>query len=200
MNERVALVVGAGSPAGQQIARELSSRGFHVALNDQLPDRIEKLASELGSMAITHAADLSRKLSLQTMLQTILEKWGRIDALIFVASIQPTDAILDMDEWDWHRTIDLNLTAAFLCMQSVGRIMRELGGGVIVNVLVGSSNTESPVYEAAATGLRALGDSVQPEFAKNNISLQTLNADEDLITKIAELLRTPDPSAITNTK
>jgi NAD(P)-dependent dehydrogenase (short-subunit alcohol dehydrogenase family) len=187
MTQRVALIVGAGTTAGQQIARELAADGFRIALNDLLPDRIETLANELGSQAVAHAADLSRKLSLQTVLQNILENWGRIDALVFVASIQPTDPILDMDEWDWHRTIDLNLTAAFLCMQSVGRVMRELGGGVIVNVLAGDPNIAAPGYEIAAAGLRALAASAQAEFAASNIKLHTLKAEQDTAVKIVQI-------------
>jgi NAD(P)-dependent dehydrogenase (short-subunit alcohol dehydrogenase family) len=187
MTERVALIVGAGTASGQQIARELAANGFRVALNDLLPDRIEALAADLSSQAIAHAADLSRKLSLQTMLQNILEKWGRIDALVFVASIQPTDPILDMDEWDWHRTIDLNLTTAFLCMQSVGRVMRELGGGVIVTVLAGDPSVASPAYEIAAAGLRALAESAQAEFAANNIKLHTVDSGPEVGAQVAKI-------------
>jgi NAD(P)-dependent dehydrogenase (short-subunit alcohol dehydrogenase family) len=187
MTERVALIVGAGTATGQQIARELAANGFRVALNDLLPDRIETLATELGSQAVAHAADLSRKLSLQTMLQNILEKWGRIDALVFVASIQPTDSILDMDEWDWHRTIDLNLTTAFLCMQSVGRVMRELGEGVIVNVLAGNTSIAAPAYEIAAAGLRALAESAKIEFAASNIKLHTVDADSEVGAQVAKI-------------
>ena len=137
-NPSVALLIGAGSAIGAEITRELASRGVRLALNDLLPTRIEPLAAEIaasGGQASAFPADVSRKLSLQTMLQEVLEKFEHIDILVFIANVQPPDAILDMDEWDWHRTIDLNLTAAFLCMQSVGRVMRELGGGVIVNVI-----------------------------------------------------------------
>ena len=137
-NPSVALLIGAGSAIGAEITRELASRGVRLALNDLLPTRIEPLAAEIaasGGQASAFPADVSRKLSLQTMLQEVLEKFEHIDILVLIANVQPRDAILDMDEWDWHRTIDLNLTAAFLCMQSVGRVMRELGGGVIVNVI-----------------------------------------------------------------
>jgi NAD(P)-dependent dehydrogenase (short-subunit alcohol dehydrogenase family) len=194
MSECVALIVGAGTTAGQQIARELAADGFRVALNDLLPDRIETLASELGSQAVAHPADLSRKLSVQTMLQAILEKWERIDALVFVASIQPTDPILDMDEWDWHRTIDLNLTTAFLCMQSVGRVMRELGDGVIVNVLAGDLGIAAPAYEIAAAGLRALAESAKTEFAASKIKLHTVDASSEVGAQVAKICASALPA------
>ncbi len=174
-NSRVVLLIGAGSAMGAEIARGLAARGLQLALNDLLPTRIEPLAAEIsagGGQAAAFPADVSHKLSLQTMLQEVLEKFARIDILVFIASVQPPDAILDMDEWDWHRTIDLNLTAAFLCMQSVGRVMRELGGGVIVNVLRPTSDV-SAAYEVAAAGVEALGRAAEAEFSPHKIRVHT---------------------------
>jgi NAD(P)-dependent dehydrogenase (short-subunit alcohol dehydrogenase family) len=170
-SERVALVVGAGSPLGEAISVGLAKAGVRVALNDLLPVRIETAAvtiTEAGGQAAAFAADLTRKLALQTMLQSILERWGRIDALVFIASVQPTTPLLDMDEWDWHRSLDANLTAAFLCMQSVGRTMRQLGIGVIVNVAV-KSEGRSASFAAAAAGLQALTDGAAAEFTAAGI-------------------------------
>jgi 3-oxoacyl-[acyl-carrier protein] reductase len=184
---RVALIVGAGSPLGEQLARGLAAGGVRVALNDLLPNHIEALAAEInaaGSEAYGEArrkvaalpADLSRKLALQTMLQDILEPWERIDILVFIPSVQPSNPLLDLDEWDWHRALDLNLSAAFLCMQSVGRVMRQVGGGVMVNVLQ-SSHVHSPVYEAAAAGLGALTQAVSTELAAHNIRVHSLSGE-----------------------
>ena len=179
-NSRVALIVGAGSRLGGQLARGLAAGGVRVALNDLLPNHIETLAAELntsGFQAAAHPADLSRKLALQTMLQEVLEAWERIDILVFIPSVQPSGPLLDLDEWDWHRALDLNLSAAFLCMQSAGRIMRQLGGGVMVNVLE-PSPIASPVYEAATAGLAALTQAASAEFAAHNIRVQSFSGDQ----------------------
>jgi NAD(P)-dependent dehydrogenase (short-subunit alcohol dehydrogenase family) len=183
---RVALTIGAGTAIGAEIARRTAASGIQLALNDLLPTRIEPLAAEIaasGGQAAAFPADVSRKLSLQTMLQDVLEKYARIDILVFVANVQPPDVILDMDEWDWHRTIDLNLTAAFLCMQSVGRVMRELGGGVIVNVLAGEPS-KSAAYEVAAAGVEALSRAAGEEFAAHGIRVQVAKSAEEVITAI----------------
>jgi 3-oxoacyl-[acyl-carrier protein] reductase len=177
-NERVALIVGAGGPLGQAIADELAQAGFRLALNDPLPGRIEAHAERIraaGGEAAAHAADLTRKLALQTMLQSILEQWGRIDALVFIAAVQPATPLLDLDEWDWHRALDTNLTAAFLCMQSVGRTMRQLGSGVIVNIAT-EDGGESAVFAAAAAGLQALTEAAAPELATAGIHAAALQA------------------------
>jgi NAD(P)-dependent dehydrogenase (short-subunit alcohol dehydrogenase family) len=186
---KVALIIGAGTALGAEIARGLASSGMQLALNDQLPTRIEPLAAEIaagGGQAAAFPADVSRKLSLQTMLQDVLEKYARIDILVFVAGTQPDDALLDMDEWDWHRTIDLNLTAAFLCMQSVGRVMRELGGGVIVNVVnvpgpTSNVKSDSAAYAVAAAGVEALSRTAGKEFAAHGIRVHVARSAEEAL-------------------
>jgi NAD(P)-dependent dehydrogenase (short-subunit alcohol dehydrogenase family) len=187
-SERVALVVGAGTSLGEAIATKLAKSGTRVALNDLLPVRIEAAAAAIthaGGQAAAFAADLTRKLALQTMLQSILERWGRIDALVFIASVQPTTPLLDMDEWDWHRSLDTNLTAAFLCMQSVGRTMRELGSGVIVNVAA-KSGGHSASFAAASAGLQALTQAAAQEFAAAGI--RTLWLQDPAASQVIELL------------
>lgn len=186
MSHKVALIVGAGTPLGAQVARGLAAGGHAVALNDLLPNHIEPLAAELvaaGGQAAAHPADLSRKLALQTMLQDILEAWERIDILVFIPAVQPVEPLLDMDEWDWHRTLDLNLTTSFLCMQSVGRVMRELGGGLIINAIP-ASDVHSPVYAAATAGLDALTQAAAAEFAAHNIQVHSISADVQAILRL----------------
>lgn len=184
MNARskVALIVGTASQPGQQAARALYTAGYRVALSDLMPDRIEAFAAELGAQAAAYPVDVSRKLALQTMLQSILSDWERIDVLVFVPTVAPETPLLDMDEWDWHRTIDSNLTAAFLAMQSVGRIMRRIGGGTIVNILA-PEYSPSPVFRAAVNGLQALSEAAKGEFASHNIQVHCL-----LVTNVESIL------------
>lgn len=195
-NERVALIVGAGNEIGQAVAQDLAKSGLRVALNDLLPTRIENLAADIkskGGQAAVYAADLTRKLALQTSLQSILEAWGRIDVLVFVATVQPGANLLDMDEWDWHRTIDSNLTAAFLCMQSVGRVMREIGGGVIINVLAGTMEA-SAGYAASSSGLEALSVASARELSAHNIQVHALRAGSTTSVDILRLVRISLPA------
>jgi NAD(P)-dependent dehydrogenase (short-subunit alcohol dehydrogenase family) len=188
MSNSVALIVGAGSSLGQQVARSLAAAGFRVALNDLLPNHIEPLDAELGEQAIAYPIDPSRKLGVQTMLQSILETWQRIDVLVFIPTVQPTTPLLDLDEWDWHRSLDLNLTAAFLCMQSVGRVMRELGTGSIISILP-PGDSRSPVYQAAAAALDALTKAVADEFAGYGISVSTAHTAEQVMEIVSKEVR-----------
>jgi NAD(P)-dependent dehydrogenase (short-subunit alcohol dehydrogenase family) len=196
---RVALIVRAGNELGLKLASELAGAGVRVALNDLLPDRIEQIVTQIkssGGVATANPSDLTHKLSLQTMLQDILESWGRIDILIFIANVQPTDALLDMDEWDWHRALDQNLTSAFLCTQSVGRVMRQTGGGTIVFVLAGEGTKSSITYSAAAAGLRALSETAAPELAAANIQIHAV-AREGAVEQIMRLCKLSAPAIST---
>lgn len=191
MTNKVALIIGAGSVIGAEIDRGLAKAGWQLAMNDLLPTRIEQLAAEIASgdgQAAAFPADVSRKLSLQTMLQEVLEQFGRIDVLVFIAMVRPDDVLLDMDEWDWHRTIDLNLTAAFLCMQSVGRVMRELGGGAMVNVIekdvqrpTSNVKSNSAAYAVAAAGIEELSRAAEKEFAVHGITVHVAKSAEEVM-------------------
>ena len=78
--------------------------------------------------------------------------------LINHAAVEPHVSLLDMDEWDWHRVLDVNLTGAFLAMQSTARVMRQNGSGVIINLisLERSLSAQAPAYTASMYGLIAL--------------------------------------------
>lgn len=172
MSERVVLVTGAGTRLGQKLGRGFATAGWRVALNDLLPTRLDPLVAQIqqaGGQAAAYPADLTRKLALQTMLQAVLEHWERVDALVFIPSVHPENGLLDLDEWDWHRTVDATLTAGFLITQSVGRVMRQLGGGAIA--YAGVPAAAAPVYTAAAAGLQTLAQAAAAEFAAHHIRL-----------------------------
>ncbi len=137
LKDKVVLITGAGQGFGVAMLPTLAAQGAIIAANDlttiNLDSPIAQIVEE-GGQAKAYDTDVCKKLALQTMLGDVLEDFSRIDILINHASVQPRMPILEMDEWDWRRTLDVNLTATFLATQSVGRIMREQGGGVILNV------------------------------------------------------------------
>ena len=183
---RVALIIGAGTALGAEIARGLAGKEVQLALNDQLPTRIEPLAAEItagGGNATAFAADVSRKLSLQTMLQDVLEKYARIDLLVFIASVQPPDVILDMDEWDWHRVLDVNLTGAFLMTQSVGRVMRSQGSGVIINLITArqAAAGDEAAFVASMAGLDGLTRSAARELSPHGIQVHAVENNAGMV-------------------
>lgn len=179
LKNKVALIVGAGHGPGKLIAELLAAEGARVALNDQLPGPIETLAESLGAAARAFPGDSAKKLSAQGLVQDVLEAYERIDLFVFANAVLPKDPILDMDEWDWRHALDINLTGAFLMLQTVGRVLRELGGGRILVVIdqPGESGAlASAAYRSASAALRGLGQAAAEEFRAYNIHVHTLEA------------------------
>jgi len=173
--DKVVLITGAGRGTGHQMAEAFAAQGARLAINDVTPQNVESLAVKLrqrGYNAKVYVDDIAKKVAVQALINQVEDDFGRIDVLINHASVEPHTPLLDMDEWDWHRTLDVNLTGAFLAMQSVGRIMRERGGGVIVNMASLSGGTVSldrVAYVASLFGLVGLTLQAARELFSYNI-------------------------------
>jgi 3-oxoacyl-[acyl-carrier protein] reductase len=176
LSGKVALVTGAGRGIGQAIAVGLSRAGAAVAVNDINPDTCERVAAELGNSAAFHA-DVSNKHAVQAMIDGVLERWGRLDILVNNAGVEPHASLLTLDEWDWRRTIDVNLTGPFLCMQSAARVMKD-AGGVMVNIasIAGRAGglRDRSAYVASKTGLVGLTKECARELAAYNIRVNAV--------------------------
>ncbi len=158
--DKVVLITGAGKGAGRALAEAFAARGARVALDDISPINVDEVAARItagGGQARTYIYDVAKKVSAQALINQVQDDWGRVDILIQHAAVQPHTPLLDLDEWDWHRTLDVNLTGAFLVIQSAGRVMRAQGGGIIVNLVPASgSESEAGAYESSMAGMRAL--------------------------------------------
>jgi len=172
---RVALVSGAGRGAGRAIAEAFAASGALIAANDVSPVNLDTVVGAIqssGGEVRAFVEDVAKKVSVQAMINQITDAWGRLDFLVNCANVEPHTPLLDMDEWDWYRTLGVNLTGAFLLMQSAGRVMREAGGGVIVNVAPVAGRAEMPdraAYVASKIGLVGLTRQAAVELAPYNI-------------------------------
>lgn len=178
---KVALITGSGRGIGRAIALAFASEGAKVAVNDVNPTGAEetvRLIGEAGGEAKAWVADVSNKMAIQTMAQDILETWGRVDILINNAGVEPHKPILTMDEWDWDRTLDVNLKGPFLLTQTVGRAMKETGGGVVVNVasIAGRASglRDRAAYVASKTGLVGFTKEAARELAPHGIRVNAV--------------------------
>ncbi len=192
LTDKVVLITGAGLGIGSQLAEALAAQGAIIAANDLTPINLDETIHRIqssGGKAQSYIADIASKLALQTMLNEIADQFGRVDILIQTANINPTDPILEMDEWDWRRTVDVNLTAPFLMMQSIGRIMREQGGGVIINVI--SVNEKSSTAVASKNGLIGLTRAAAAEFGTYKIRINAVCSGMSAAPQIKELPENP---------
>lgn len=150
LKDKVILITGAGKGSGRLLAQAFAERGAIVAANDISPINVEQLVDEInqqGGRAKAYIEDVAKKVGVQNLINQVEDDFGRIDVLINHAAVEPNVPLLGMDEWDWHRVLDVNLTGVFLMTQSVGRVMKEKGGGAIINLITESTRDER--FEAA---------------------------------------------------
>ncbi len=158
VKDKVVLITGAGKGCGRILATAFAERGACVAANDISPINVEDVVNDIlkkGGRAKAYVEDVAKKLGAQLMVNEVEDDFGQIDILINHAAVEPHVPILDMDEWDWHRVLDVNLTGAFLMTQSVGRVMRLKGKGIIINFVAGFTRNENnqAAYIASMSGL-----------------------------------------------
>jgi NAD(P)-dependent dehydrogenase (short-subunit alcohol dehydrogenase family) len=174
--DKVALVTGAGRGIGRAIAEAFAAQGAIVAANDLTPVTLDETVARIrsqGGRVKRWVEDIAKRVPVETMVNEILEEFGRIDILINNAAVAPHAPLLDMDDWDWQRTLDVNLSGPFYTMQQVGRAMRRQGGGVIVNLgFAPGTATEREgqgAYIASKMGLFGLSRLAARELASYHI-------------------------------
>lgn len=134
---KVVLVTGAGKGFGRRVAEDFAGGGAFIAAADLTPINLDETVARItarGGRVTPFLVDIAKKLPVQGLLNQVVDEFGRLDTLVNCAEVEPHKAVLEMDEWDWVRTLDVNLTGAFLLTQSAGRIMKEQGGGTIIHV------------------------------------------------------------------
>jgi NAD(P)-dependent dehydrogenase (short-subunit alcohol dehydrogenase family) len=176
IKDKVILISGAGKGAGAALARALANNGARVAANDISPVNVVEVVNEIhrnGGKAQAFIADIAKKVAVQALVKEVEDTYGNIDFLINHAAVMPSDSLLNMDEWDWQRTLDVNLTGAFLMTQSMGRMMRERGSGVIINIVdpvVGEEGSRAAYYSSMA-GLMELTRQTEREVSRLGIKV-----------------------------
>lgn len=178
---KVVLVTGAGRGIGRAIAEAFAARGARVAANDITPVNLDETVRRItaaGGACKGYVFDVAAKMPVQAMIEEIRDVWQRIDILVNNAGVEPHASVLELDEWDWRRTLDVNLSGPFFATQSVGRVMREQGGGIIVNIasIAGRAHglKDRAAYVASKMGLVGFTREAAREFAAYNIRVNAV--------------------------
>jgi NAD(P)-dependent dehydrogenase (short-subunit alcohol dehydrogenase family) len=133
-----ALVTGAGSGIGREVARAFASEGAHVAVADIDPNMAERSAEEIrktGGSAHAFALDVTDDKAVAGFIKAAVSRLGRIDVLVNSAGIREIKPVLELSLEEWRRVIDVNITGVFLCSQAFARHLVEAGKrGAIVNL------------------------------------------------------------------
>jgi NAD(P)-dependent dehydrogenase (short-subunit alcohol dehydrogenase family) len=178
---KVVLITGAGRGIGRAIAQAFAAQGALVAANDISPVNLDETVTGIraaGGQSKAFIADVAQKMAIQTMIEEVRDNWERIDILVNNAGVEPHAPLLELDEWDWRRTLEVNLSGPFFTMQSVGRVMRDQGGGAIVNIgsIAGRAHglKDRAAYVASKMGLIGLTREAARELAAYNIRVNVV--------------------------
>jgi 3-oxoacyl-[acyl-carrier protein] reductase len=136
LKDKVAIITGAGRGIGQATAVKFAREGARVVVCDLTPEWIDQtvaLCKEAGAEAIGCVADVRDLKSLQAMVKTTLDQWGRVDCLVNNAGIVMDAQLKNMSEEQFDRVIDINLKGVFNCTRAVVDRMLEQQSGVILN-------------------------------------------------------------------
>jgi len=179
--DKIVLITGAGRGIGRAIAQAFAARGAAVAANDINPTSLDETVTGIqsaGGRAKAYIFDAAKRMPVAGMVSQVLEDWGRVDILVNHAAVRPQASILELDEWDFHRTLDVNLGGPFFAMQICGRAMRKQGGGVILNLGASGGDDQGPgqqaAYTASKAGLVALTQAAGRELADDHIRVNAL--------------------------
>ena len=181
LNGKVALVTGAGTGIGHAIAQCFGREGASVIVNYFGNDQDAKqLASELSKTcqrSVAIQADVSSAKQVGDMVEQAVKEFGRIDVLVNNAGVESSHPFLDTPEDVWDKTIDIDLKGAFLCAQACGRVMRDHGGGSIVNISSVHEDVTFPgftPYCAAKGGMRMMMRNMALELAPLKIRVNNI--------------------------
>src|SRR3954452_2302957 len=182
LQNKVALITGAGSGIGKAAALLLAREGARVAALSRTPDEIEQTVAEIekaGGEAIAVTADISQPEDMERAVQQTVDKWGRLDIVFANAGINGVWAPLEeLTPEDWDRTLNINLKGTFLTVKYSVPYLKKQGGSVIVTSSVNGtrifSNTGATAYSCSKAGQVAFTKMTALELAPDKVRVNVI--------------------------
>ncbi len=175
---RTALVTGASKGVGKGIAIELAREGCDVAVNFNSDaagaDATVAEIRALGGEAFAVKTDVSKSAEVDTMFGETKRRFGKLDILVNNAGVQTWKPLLELTEEEWDFVLDTNLKGCFLCTQRAARMMKDSGGGRIINIGSGCNRIPFPNlvnYTASKGGIEMLTKVAAVELGKYKIAV-----------------------------
>jgi NAD(P)-dependent dehydrogenase (short-subunit alcohol dehydrogenase family) len=193
---KVALVTGAARGIGLATARKFLAEGWRVALLDIQGDLLRAEMAMLAKLDHTLAldCDVADAAAVTAAIGTLERHFGRLDALVNNAGVALFAPLMATSENDWNQVLAVNLTGPFLCTKAAVPLMREHGGGAIVNITSISAvraSTLRSAYGTSKAGLAHLTKQLAVELASLGIRVNGI-APGPVDTAMAKAVHTPE--------
>ncbi len=137
--ERIALVTGSTNNIGKTIADVLSREDYHVIITSRNEAEAKTVSEGLPKKGSYFRVDFSQAGEIEKLFEFIKKTIGRLDVLVNNVAYTKNESILDCDLSNWEYTLNTNLRSYYLCTKLAAEIMKEKGGGSIVNITVSST-------------------------------------------------------------
>lgn len=180
--QRVAVVTGAAAGIGAASARALHDAGYAVALLDVSADGVSAVAAALGGPVLPLRCDVASPDSVVAAFDAVRSAYGRIDVLhsnagIFLGHGVGLDGPLEsLDLATWRRTLDVNLTGSFLCVQAALASLLERGGSIVFTASVAGAllGSAAPAYAASKAGVVGFMRSLVLTYAGRGVRVNAI--------------------------
>jgi clavulanate-9-aldehyde reducatase len=177
---RAVAITGASSGIGEATAVAMARAGASVALGARRENRIDELARRIeddGGTAVAVATDVGREDEARAFVEGSHERLGRVDVLVNNAGLMLLGPVEGADTDEWRRMIDVNVLGLLYCTHAALPLMREQGGGHIVNVssVAGRvAGAGSAVYNFTKFGVHGFSEGLRQEALHANVRVTTI--------------------------
>lgn len=177
---RVAVITGASSGLGKQMARGFAERGADLVIISRSIDKMEAFAKELeGTKILAIKCDVTSTEEVNNAADRVLEAFGKVDILVNCAGASKDSGVLDMKDEEWDFTIDTDLTSVFKVTRAFANIMKKNNYGRIINIssmygLVGNTEIPTIAYHSSKGGVINFTRAAAAELAKYNITVNCI--------------------------
>lgn len=181
MEEKVAIVTGAGGGIGSAIAVGLSEYGAKVVAADRSEQNAQTTCERIigdGGEAIAVCVDVTDWSDIQNMVETAVRTFGGLDILVNSVGTNIRKMVVDMEEEDWDRVVDVNLKGVFLCCKAAGIEMVKQKRGKIINIASISSilgHTARCAYASSKGGEVQMSKVMAHEWAPYNVNVNVIS-------------------------